>query len=303
MTPRLRPCPQKAILSRMAALTSEPRWWPTRVARELWRCLTRHDLSMMAAAISFYVLLALIPLLLISSAVLGFFAGSSGAAARVATEGIARILPRVTGEQIEATLRTLILGRGVAGGLGLLSLIWVASGAFDMVASSLTVLCDLTESRSYLRRKVTALLLSLISGIGFLLSLAVASLDTAIVAFGNRLLDFLPANVSLPPGILLNLLPAILVGSIFLLMYRSAPARPLPMYAAVTGAAVSGLLWHAAKELFNWYLLTYAIYNPITGILGSAIALLLWVFYSALIFLFGGAIAEALRRASRSGVR
>jgi membrane protein len=287
----------------MAARTSESRWWPARVVRELWQCLTRHDLSMMAAAISFYVLLALIPLLLISSAVLGFVAGSSGAAARVAAEGIGRILPRVTGEQIEATLQTLILGRGVAGGLGLLSLIWVASGAFDMIASSLTVLCDLEESRSYLRRKVTALLLSLLSGIGFLLSLAVASLDTAIEALGNRFLEFLPADVSLPPGTLLDLLPATLVASIFLLMYRFAPARPLPLYAAVSGAAVSGLLWHGTKELFNWYLLTYAIYNPITGILGSAIALLLWVFYSALIFLLGGAIAEALQRASRSGAR
>jgi membrane protein len=263
----------------------------------------RHDLSMMAAAISFYVLLALIPLLLISSAVLGYFAGSSRAAARVATEGIARILPRVTGNQIEATLQTLIVGRGVAGGLGLLSLIWVASGAFDMVASSLTILCDLEESRSYLRRKVMALLLSVLSGIGFLLSLAVASLDTAIEAFGNRLLEFVPADVALPPGILLKLLPATLVASIFLLMYRSAPARPLPVYAAVCGAAVSGLLWHGAKELFNWYLLAYAIYNPITGILGSVIALLLWVFYSALIFLLGGAIAEAIRRASCPATR
>jgi len=258
---------------------------------------------MMAAAISFYALLALIPLLFISSAVFGFFAGSSDAATRVAAAGIRRILPRVTGEQIETTLQTLILGRGVAGGLGLLSLVWVASGAFDMVASSLTVLCDLEESRSYLRRKVMALLLSVLSGIGFLLSLAVASLDTAIEALGNRLLEFLPADVTLPPGILLNLLPATLVGSIFLLMYRFAPARPLPLYAAVSGAAVSGLLWHGAKELVNWYLLTYAIYNPITGILGSAIALLLWVFYSALIFLLGGAIAEALRRASRSAAR
>ena len=184
---------------------------------------------MMAAAISFYALLSLIPLLLISSAVLGSFAGSSSATAQAITEGIRRILPRVTGEQIEATLQTLIVRRRLAGGLGLISLIWVASGAFDMVASSLTVLCDLQESRGYLQRKVTAFFLSLISGIGFLLSLAVASLATAIEALGNRLLEFVPAHVSLPPGILLDLLPPTLVGFNFLLMYRFAPARPLPL--------------------------------------------------------------------------
>ncbi|MGH7369513.1 MAG: YihY/virulence factor BrkB family protein, partial [Candidatus Methylomirabilaceae bacterium] len=214
-----------------------------------------------------------------------------------------RVLPRVTGKQIEATLQTLIVGWHVAGGLGLLSLIWVASKAFDMVASALTILCDAKETRSYLRRKVTALLLIIVSGIGFLASLAAASLATAVEALGNRLLEFVPANVSLPPGTLLDLLPATLVGFIFFLMYRFAPACPPPLYAAVSGAAVSSLLWHGAKELFNWYLLTYAIYNPITGVLGTAIALLLWLFYSVLIFLLGGAIAEAMQRASRSGAR
>jgi membrane protein len=285
----------------MAIVKSDTRPWPVRFSSELWRCLMRHDLSMMAAAISFYALLALIPLLLISSAVLGFFAGSSGGAVRVTTEGIRRVLPGVTGKQIQATLQALVLGRGVTGGLGLLSLIWVASGAFDMVASSLTILRDLKETRSYVRRKVTALLLSLISGLGFLLSLAVASLGTVIEAMGNRMLEFVPADVSLPPGIFLKLLPASLVGCTFLLMYRAAPAQPFPLYAAVTGATIASLLWHGAKELFNWYLLTYAIYNPITGILGSAIALLLWLFYSGLIFLLGGAIAEAMLRAFRSG--
>jgi len=71
----------------------------------------------------------------------------------------------------------------------------------------------------------------------------------------------------------------------------------------LTGAVVAGLLWHGARQLFNWYLLTYAIYNPITGIFGSAIALLLWLYYSVLIFLLGGAIAESLRRTARSGTR
>ncbi|MGH7412495.1 MAG: YihY/virulence factor BrkB family protein [Candidatus Methylomirabilis sp.] len=284
----------------MANRPADSRWWPARFLDELRGCLKRRHLTMMAAAISFYGLLALIPFLLIGSAVLGFFAGSSKATVQTITEGIRRVLPYVTGEQIEAALETLIKGRSVAGGLGVLSLLWVASGAFDMVASALTILSDVEESRSYVRRKITALCLMLISGLGFLLSLAVASLATAIEAVGNRLLEYAPAGVSLPPGILLGLLPATLVGFTFLLMYRFAPARPIPLPAALSGAVVGGILWHGARELFDWYLLTYARYNPVFGILGSAVALLLWLFYSSLIFLLGGAIAEALRRAARS---
>jgi len=297
---RLRFPRRAGMLSGMANRKPTSRWWLARFLRELWWCLHRRDLFMMAAAISFYGLLALIPFLLLGSAVLGFFAVSSQAVAHAIGEGIRRVLPRVTAAQIEAALESLIQGRRVAGGLGLISLLWVASGAFEMVASALTELCGVEESRSYLRRKVTAVLLMLISAVGFLLSLAVASLATAIEALGNRLLEVVPAGVSLPHGILLHLLPGTLVGATFLLTYRFAPARPIPLGAAIPGALVAGTLWHAAKQLFNWYLLTYARYNPIFGILGSAIALLLWLFYSALIFLLGGAIAEALRRASRS---
>src|SRR3989304_8521839 len=230
----------------MPAQKSDSRWWLARFLSELWWCLKQPHLWRVAAAIGFCALLAPIPLLLISSAVLGSVAGSSSATAQAITGGIRRILPGVTGEQIEATLQTLIVGRRLAGGLGLISLIWVASAAFDMVASSLTVLCDLQESRGYLRRKVMAFFLSLISGLAFLLSLAVASLATVIEALGNRLLEFVPATVSLPPGILLDLVPATLVGFPFLLMYRFAPARPLPLGASLAGAVGAGRLWAGA---------------------------------------------------------
>ncbi|MDE2058494.1 MAG: YihY/virulence factor BrkB family protein [candidate division NC10 bacterium] len=286
------------MLSGMATQQSAFRWRPTRFLRELWRCLSRRDPFMMAAAISFYGLLSLIPFLLIGSAILGVFAGSSREATHIITETIRRVLPRATGAQIEGAIQSLIHGRRVAGGLGLLSLLWVASGAFDMVASALTALSNVQESRSYLRRKVTALFLMLICSLGFLVSLAAASLATVIEALGNRLLEVVPAEISVPHGLLLHLLPATLVGATFLLMYRVAPARPIPLRAALLGAVVAGVLWHLARQLFNWYLLTYARYNPVFGILGSAMALLLWLYYSALIFLLGGAIAEALRRTS-----
>src|SRR3990172_6481349 len=99
----------------MPAQKSDSRWWLARFLSELWWCLKQHHLSMMAAAISFYALLALIPLLLISSAVLGWVAGSSSATAQAITEGIRRILPRVTGGEIAAPLQTGIVGRGLAG--------------------------------------------------------------------------------------------------------------------------------------------------------------------------------------------
>jgi hypothetical protein len=114
----------------------------------------------------------------------------------------------------------------------------VASGAFDMVAAALTLVGAAHESRSYLRRKGTVVRLMLVSGLHFLRSLIAASLATAVDALGNRLLEGVPAAYTLPPGLVLRIVPAALVGSTLFFLYRFAPARRLPPGAALVGALV-----------------------------------------------------------------
>jgi membrane protein len=62
---------------------------------------------------------------------------------------------------------------------------------------------------------------------------------------------------------------------------------------------VAAVFWFEARVLFNMYLMHYARYNLFYGILGGFIGLVLWVFYTAIILLLGGLLADVLDRAAR----
>jgi membrane protein len=264
--------------------------------REVWHRLVRQDVLFLAGAVAFYFLLALVPLLLLGTSLAAYLLGPTSPAADRILEATRMIFPRATGNDIEGALRALQVHRGVAGGLGLLSLLWVASGVFDAVSSALAQLLGWIETRSFLRRKLLGLATVLASGFLFLLAVPLGAILTAVQAFGETLLgrlgDF-PLRQALPVA---QYLPALLVGATFGLLYRFAPPRPMRLRTCLLGGALGGLLWHAAKRTFNWYLLNVARYNVVYGLVGSFIALLLWIYYTAVILLVVGLLVEAAGR-------
>lgn len=245
----------------------------------------------MAAAIAYYWVLALIPLLLLGAAALGYVAGGAGVDQLAAM--IRRFIPQATAAQVGDALRTLVLRRKVAGGLGVLSLVWIASAAFDVISSSLTAIQGGRETRPYIFRRLLAIALMLASGAFLLAGIVVASFSTAVEAVGNRAVqEIFPAGYTLPPGSVLALLPVAFMLANFFLLYWGGPCAPMSGLAALLGAAAGAGLWDQGRRLFNWYLLTHARYDVLFGALGAFIAVLLWIYYTALILLLGGALAH-----------
>ncbi len=255
-----------------------------------------HDLFMMGASIAFFFTLALIPLLLLGTSTLGFALGSRHQAAARIFPAIRRIVPGATTAQLETFVRSLVEGRSLTGWLGLLSLLWVSSGAYEAIANSLTTLSGQRETRSYLRRKLLAATLMLGTGTLFLVSLLLASVATAVRGFGNAILEYLPRAFESIPNLLLFMSPPLIVGATFFILYRWAPPQPIAWAPAIVGATLGGTLWYLAKRVFGWYLVSVARNHLVYGILGSFIGLLLWVYYTSLIFLLGAVVALACWR-------
>lgn len=84
-------------------------------------------------------------------------------------------------------------------------------------------------------------------------------------------------------------------GLIVTLLYRWLPARRVPWKAALAGGWLTALLWEAAKQVLSVYLRRND-YGHAYPVLGSALALLLWVYYAGLVFLLGGEVAAAITR-------
>ncbi|MBI2561034.1 MAG: YihY/virulence factor BrkB family protein [candidate division NC10 bacterium] len=272
------------------------RGWLRRVSGEIVRRLREHDLMMMAAAIAFYWLLALIPLLLLGTSAIGYLLGSSDRAVDEVMTAARRMIPRATGRDVEAFLRTLIQSRHVTGGLGIAFLVWVSMGVFEIIGASLTALTGGRETRSYLRRKLVALVLMCTAGFLLLLTL----MGGWILAAWPNIEDLAGMRLRLPAFLTDPNFPryftSVLMGILLTIVYRVAPVRDIRWPAAIAGATVAAILWHQAKVVFNWYLTHYARYNLFYGILGGFIGLVLWIFYAAIILLFGGMLADILDR-------
>jgi membrane protein len=93
--------------------------------------------------------------------------------------------------------------------------------------------------------------------------------------------------------------PWIISFGIFLLIYRFVPKRQTHLRHIWLGAAIAAILFEASKILFVWYLGQFATYTLVYGPLASAIALLLWIYISSLILIFGAEISSEYQKLSR----
>lgn len=253
----------------------------------------------MAAAISFYWLLGIVPLLLLGTSAVGYFLGSSDRAADEVLAVTRRLLPRATGREVQEFLRGLIQSRHITGVLGIGFLLWVAVGVFEIIATSLTALTGARDTRSFLRRKLVALVL--MCTVGFLLILTL--MGGWFLAAWPNIQDLMVFRLVLPAFLTDRSFPhyftTFLLGVALAIVYRVAPMRAIGWPAAIGGASIAALLWHQAKTLFAWYVTHYSRVNIFFGILGGFVILVLWIFYTAIILLVGGILADVLDRGGR----
>ena len=273
--------------------------WLGRGIGEFIRRLRQYDIMMMAAGIAFYWMLGIIPLLLLGSSIVGYVLGSSDRGVDEVMTMLRRLIPAATGRDVELFLRSIVESRYVTGVLGIGFLLWVGIGVFDAITSSLTTLSGERETRSYFRRKLVAFVMLGTAGLFFVAAL----IGGWILAAWPEIETLIGARVVLPPFITAPGFPRFvtsgLLACLLSIVYRVAPVRAIRWPWAIAGASVAAVLWFEARVLFNTYLMHYARYNLFYGILGGFIGLVLWVFYTAIILLLGGLLADVMDRAAR----
>jgi membrane protein len=92
-------------------------------------------------------------------------------------------------------------------------------------------------------------------------------------------------------GLMLTML---LDTALFVALYRFVPNRRVRWASVLIGAAATAVLWESAKQAFRWYIQSVGIYSAVYGSLGVTIALMMWVYYSAMVFIIGAALIRGL---------
>jgi len=109
--------------------------------------------------------------------------------------------------------------------------------------------------------------------------------STVLTAFGNYLDSILPFG-QIILTVLNVIVSLVLISFLFAAIYKVLPDRNLEWGDVVVGAIVTGVLFTIGKSLISWYIGSSAIASSF-GAAGALIVLLLWVYYSAQIFLLG----------------
>ena len=248
------------------------------------------------AAIAFYAVTAIAPVLFIATATAGLFLGPKAASAAVGYQ-LRRLMNPESANLVQAAI---VHVRGVhhtllGSLLGLTALVITASGVFTEMEDALNVIWRAPRTESYFHQLVRGRVLSLILVIAmsflFMLSLVVA----AGIGMLGRFLDrytFLSGFVVSAINVGLSFA---FITALFAIIYKMMPHKQLYWRNVLVGAASTALLFEAGQSLIGLYLSRFLVAN-IYGAAAGMIVLLVWTYYSAQVFLLGAEFTKVWAR-------
>lgn len=250
-------------------------------------CLSR------GAAIAYYTVFSLAPVLIIVIAIAGFAFGEDAARGALLQQ-MSGLMGRQGGEAIQAMLASANSQNrtGWAGAIGLITLIITASGVFGELQSALNTIWRAKPRLGTVSRLVRARLasLGLVMTLGFLLLVSL-TVSTALSAVGPWLDSLFPGTQVLV-RVASFLVSLGLVALLFALIYKILPDTALAWRDVAAGAMATAVLFNIGKFLISLYLGSSTITSSF-GAAGALALLLLWIYYSSQIFLIGAEFTRA----------
>ena len=244
--------------------------------------------SRMAAALSYYTIFSIAPLLIIALAIAGYVFGASAVTGQL-FEQISDVVGAQTAEIIQEMVKNASQTRSgaLASLLGILALIWAASNLFNQFQQALNTIWNVDAART---RGVIAFLwqrfiaISMVIGMGVLVVASLVAV-TVISAFSNVLYQVAPRLVETLP--LTDIVASLLLMTVVcIIIFRVLPNTSIAWSDVWGGALLTAILFTFGKYLIGLYL-SNASHTSSFGAAGSLVALLVWVYYSAQILLFG----------------
>jgi len=272
-----------------------------RVRDFLVRVLSKADednILFMAGAITFNVLVALFPVILLFIGISGFVLTSRFPdPASVLIPFLLGNLPTVGGEvdlvaRVEGVIESLLADRTGFSVVGFLVLLWITTRMVGTLRTVLREIFDFPHGRGLIQGKLFDVLMVGVGGLLFIVNIGITVTIQAVEELGVSMtglegpgLDVLRQTLAL----------AVAFGSIwtlFLLVYRYFPPRRIPWRTALAAATFTGVLFEVSKYLFSWYLTSAANFGTVYGGLTGLAILFFWIYYVAVVFILGGEVAQ-----------
>lgn len=262
---------------------------------------TRHGASAQSAALAFYTIFSLAPVLVVVIALAGAIFGEEAVRGQIFLEFQGLMGPDAAlliQEVLQSAARPAS-GR-IATLLGIGTLLFGATAVFAQLQDSLNRVWEVAPKpgavfTTLLRKRLLSF--AILLGVGFLLMVSLV-LSAGLPALSSRLEALLPINLGLLQAFNF-LLSFLLITLLFALIYRLLPDVRLAGRDVILGAVATSLLFVLGKTLIGYYL-GHTSTASAYGAAGSLVVVLLWVYYSSLIFFFGAELTWVHSQQHRS---
>jgi membrane protein len=247
-----------------------------------------------AASIAYYALFSLFPLLILIIA-FGTTILRNEQTVNLILDYTATVLPTAQ-DLVKGNIEQVLALRGTVGVFAAFGLLWSATSVFNTLARNINLAWHGAKQRNFFKSRLVALgmfftlaalpILSLISTTLFSL---LPWLDFNEQAWGGSIYDTFLWEVST------RLIPWFFIFVMFLGLYRWVPNTEVRWSEAIWGAFVAASGWEIAKFGFTWFLSSgLARYQLVYGSLGTVVALMLWIYLSSVVILFGAHLSGAV---------
>ena len=258
-----------------------------------------HEDLTRGAAIAYYTIFSIAPLLIIVIAIAGLAFG------RDAAEGaIVGQLSELIGKQSAEILQSMIQSASHQGAgilatiIGVGTLLLTATGAFTEIQSALNAIWKAAPSAAFselVRARLVSL--GLVATLGFLMLVSLL-VSAGLTALGGYMSDLFPGGHFLM-SLLNSTISLVLISALFAAIYKILPDKPIAWRDVAVGSVITAILFTIGKSLIGLYIGSSGVASSY-GAAGALLILLLWVYYSTQIFLLGGEYTRAYAQAHGS---
>lgn len=254
-----------------------------------------HGCMFMSAALSFFVVISVIPLSYVALVLLSQLVGPSVDVYNSLEAVLSPyLLPDAISMLKDRLTKISAEGISVAGaGVGILSFIWAGIRFYEVLQVMLTRAWGGSRVRPFLRSKLVSVVLFLsagaLTGLFLMLGTALSNLEGLVPAFLGFRLDGLWIIIA----DLVSILSACFV---LFLVYHYLPNRKVPWKLSLGVSVPVGLLWYLSKILFTSLALASGIFATLYGPMAGFIILMVWIYFSSSIVLFGAEMGASIQQ-------
>jgi membrane protein len=258
----------------------------------------------LAAALAYYTVFALAPLLVIAIAVAGLFFGREAATNQIA-QSVSGLLGQTAAEAVNGMVQSASANKGsgiIATVIGIITLLFSASGVFGELQRALDTIWEVAPKPNQgilntLKQRFFSF--SMVVGVGFLLLVSLV-ISTALAAVGGFVAGDQFGQTLIWK--IINFVVSFGVTTLmFALIFKIVPDAKVQWRDVWIGAVATALLFTLGKAVLGWYLGRQSTTSSY-GAAGSFVALLLWVYYSAQILFLGAEFTQIYARAYGSKI-